>query len=70
MEMISEYVCTRCKAPTKRDELLVKRVAFVKMGPGAKTVRSRVTDWLCSTCISKDADYNREAFKVPVSRNG
>lgn len=68
--MISEYVCTQCGNPTKRDDLTVKRVQFVELGAGAKTKRSRVTHWLCVTCLAEDFDWNRDPFKIPVARRG
>jgi hypothetical protein len=59
---LPEYQCTECGATPGRDNLFVKRVQFQTMGEGARTIKSRVVDWLCSRCISQDVDYNREAF--------
>lgn len=62
---VPEYSCTRCGSQCGRDKLTVKKVLFTDMGRGARTLRARTADWLCPTCVSKDADYNREAFKSP-----
>ena len=67
--MISEYVCSGCLTPTKRADLTVKKAVFFEMGAGAKTIRSRVVDWLCVDCVLRDPDYNREANRIPVSRH-
>lgn len=67
--MISDYICTSCLSPTRRADLTVKKAVFLEMGAGAKTIRSRVIDWLCADCLASDPDYNREANQVPVSRH-
>lgn len=59
------YACTRCSKPTKREELTVKKALFTEMGMGAGTKRARVTDWLCSTCLDSDPDWQREKFSPP-----
>lgn len=59
------YACTRCKRPTSRDKLVVKKAMFTEMGEGAQTVRSRVVDWLCPDCLVRDTDYLREKFSPP-----
>jgi len=60
-----DYVCTRCDAPVGRELLTVKKVSFLEMGEGAKTIRSRVVGWLCPKCVAADAEYNLEKFKAP-----
>ena len=59
------YGCTRCERLCKRELLVVKKALFVEMGEGSSTLRSRVTDWLCPTCLLSDVDYNREKFSPP-----
>lgn len=59
------YACTRCHTPTSREQLTVKLAMFREMGEGARTVRSRVIDWLCATCLDSDPDFNREKFSPP-----
>lgn len=66
--MANEYVCTDCGKPTPRDLLTVRKAVFLEMGLGGRTVRSRVTGWLCPVCTSGDTDFNREPFKPPVIR--
>jgi hypothetical protein len=60
MANIPNYVCTRCGRSPGRDSLTVKRVMFTTMGEGPRTLRSRVIDWLCDTCLEADADWHRE----------
>lgn len=57
------YECTNCGTATKRDLLTAKKVSFLEMGVGGRTIRSRVTGWLCPSCVKKDEDYNREPFR-------
>lgn len=61
------YCCTRCNTPTPRASLTVKKAMFTEMGEGARTKRSRVTDWLCNNCLARDEDYLRERFSPPRS---
>jgi hypothetical protein len=62
---LPNYACTRCLTPTKRENLVVKKSVFLEMGEGGRTIRSRVTDWLCPGCTNDDADWNREKFDPP-----
>lgn len=59
------YACTRCGSDTKRELLTVKKSVFLEMGEGARTIRSRVTDWLCPPCVAGDHDWNRPRFSAP-----
>ena len=62
------YGCTNpdCLSPDVDRELLtVKKVVFLEMGEGGRTVKSRVTAWLCPTCTATDPDWNREKFNPP-----
>lgn len=63
--MIATYGCTQCSAPTKREDLVVKKAVFLEMGEGARTFRSRVVGWLCPKCREGDPDWNREKFSPP-----
>ena len=60
-----DYACTSCGTPTQRDLLMVKKTVFLEMGMGGRTFKSRVTGWLCPSCIRKDDDWNREKFHTP-----
>lgn len=68
------YKCTRCgnspgETPEEARELLtVKKVSFLGMGTGAKTLRSRVIAWLCPKCVSEDDDWNAPAFDGPANK--
>lgn len=59
------YDCTKCGAPVGRELLTVKKVSFLEMGEGGKTLRSRVVGWLCPRCVAMDHEYNLEKFKAP-----
>lgn len=59
------YTCNNCGKVTDRDKLTVKKAVFTDMGTRARTHKSRVTDHLCPPCLSKDLDWNREAFSEP-----
>lgn len=61
-----DYKCTRCGKPTERSLLTVKKVVFLEMGLGGRTIRSRVVDWLCPHDIALDDDWNREKFLSPA----
>lgn len=58
--MQKTYACTRCGQVKSRDQLMVKKAVFLTMGEGGRTIRSRVTEWLCGTCAADDPDWNRE----------
>jgi hypothetical protein len=68
------YACTRCGQIKSRDQLMVKKAVFLTMGEGGRTIRSRVTDWLCGRCAAGDDDWNREfnrgQFPEGVTLNG
>jgi hypothetical protein len=65
MPLQPDYRCTGCQAKTKRDDLTVKKSVFLEMGAGGKTIRSRVTGWLCPSCVVIDEDWNRERHAAP-----
>ena len=46
--------------------LTVRKVVFLEMGMGGRTVKSRVAGWLCPKCIADDKDWNRDAFEAPT----
>lgn len=58
---MTDYRCTQCGEETPRELLTVKRVAFLEMGEGAKTLRARVVAWLCPICVATDKDWKLEA---------
>lgn len=65
MANVPEYGCTRCNTPCPRAQLTVKKALFTEMGVGARTIRARVTDWLCPMCLKNDPDFQREKFSPP-----
>lgn len=67
--MVAEekYICSRCNTPTPRNLLTAKKAVFLEMGERAKTIRSRVTHWLCPNCIAADADWNQPAYSSPFT---
>ena len=66
MPNIPEYGCTRCDKDKDREQLTVKKIMFTDMGEGARTLRSRVVDWLCDDCLLEDPDYLREKISGPI----
>lgn len=56
-----EYKCTKCHKPTPREQLVVKKIMFLGMGAGGRTMRTRVRDWLCPQCVTKDNDWRQPA---------
>lgn len=57
-----DYRCADCGKRKPRAELVAKRIAWMEMGEGAKTVRARVIKWQCRDCMMKDPEFNRERF--------
>lgn len=64
------YKCTVCNTEQPRNLLTVKKVLFLEMGVGARTLRSRVVGWLCPPCVAKDADYNAPSYEHQKSQAG
>ena len=62
------YVCNKCGNDTPRDLLTVKKVLFVEMGAGGRTIRSRVESWLCPPCTKADLAWNLPAHRTPEDR--
>ena len=58
-----DYKCTKCGAQSTRELLTVKKVLFLEMGVGARTLRSRVIGWLCPPCVAADEQYNAESYE-------
>jgi hypothetical protein len=56
------YACGRCKKPTPRELLTVKKIEFRGMGVGAKTLRTRVDSWLCPECVVEDPHWNKDPY--------
>lgn len=55
------YECSKCHAPTARDDLTVKRASFVTMGFPYKNIRQRSIAWLCPSCRDADPEWNLPA---------
>lgn len=56
---VPDYRCTKCQKPTERELLTVRRVSFHEMGSQQKRKGSRVTDWLCPSCLGQDPEWNK-----------
>ena len=67
MGKTANYVCTECKQPTPREGLVVKKITFTEMGESSRTIRTRVAQWLCATCLARDEYYNQPAYSGPYS---
>lgn len=67
-----KYVCTnpQCGKITPREDLTVRKITFLEMGAGGKTIRSRVTGWLCPRCVVSDLDWNRPPFAASSKELG
>ncbi len=65
MPHYTEDKCTRCGNKTSPELLMVKRVQFLARLNMRKVLKTRVTDWLCESCLEKDEDFNREAYATP-----
>jgi hypothetical protein len=63
-----EHICGKCGTPTHRDLLTVKKVLFVEMGAGGKTIRSRVDSWLCPPCTKTDPHWLLPSHRQPEER--
>lgn len=56
------HPCSSCGKPFPADELLIKRVQFMRPGRTQVVVRSRVVGRFCAGCLKKkDEDWNRKA---------
>jgi len=60
------YDCTICGASSGRENLTVVSVQFKPMGPGTRVIKSRTTQWLCSTCLDKDPVWNLPQRVAPA----
>lgn len=59
------YRCTVCKETKDREDLVAKKINFVKLGVGGRLVRSRTKHWLCPECLEDDPDWDLEDFRAP-----
>lgn len=57
--------CTRCGNDTCKNLLTVKKTSFLEEGLGGRTLRSRVVDHLCPTCVASDPDWNKQPYSKP-----
>lgn len=66
MPHYTEYRCGVCKQVTLRQLLVVKKVVFTEIGPGAKIIKSRTVGWICNECVENDTDFQLEKYsKAP-----
>lgn len=63
MANLKEYRCSNCDQVTDRKLLTVKKVLFLEMGVGARTLKSRVVGWLCPRCVARDGDFNLPSYE-------
>lgn len=54
-----DYRCDTCLEKTERDLLTVKKIQFLGMGAGAKTLKTRVDSWQCPRCIVNDPHWQQ-----------
>lgn len=54
-----DYSCEDCGRATDRDELLVKRCVWLRLGRKGKQIKSRAVKWVCNDCAAVDPDWNR-----------
>lgn len=66
----TEYKCSNCDKPTKRELLVVKKIHFLGIGVRAKTLKTRTQGWLCPDCLVRDPDWKKEAYDAPGLRPG
>jgi hypothetical protein len=64
------YQCSECgweaaSQPETRSLLTVKKVMFLEMGVGGRTLKSRIIGRLCPKCVETDPDYIKEPFDRP-----
>lgn len=65
-----DYKCSKCGAkpvgpngePTK-EMLVVKKVLFAEMGTTGRTIKTRVTDWLCAECVKEDPAWQQKDYE-------
>lgn len=62
---VINYGCSECGLPKPRAALVVKKVMFTEMGEGGRTLRARVSKWLCGSCLKDDEHYNMQSYKGP-----
>lgn len=56
------YRCMVDNEEHDREDLLVKKIVYMEMGRGARTVRSRAVGWICRDHAEVDPDWNREPW--------
>lgn len=64
-DLMIDYSCTKCGTRTGRELLTVKKVHFLEIGAGAKTVKTRTEAWLCPRCLVADPIYKLERWDAP-----
>jgi predicted RNA-binding Zn-ribbon protein involved in translation (DUF1610 family) len=62
------YRCSKCGAVHPRESLVVKRVQFQTMGRNWRTLKSRVTDWLCPDCREADPAWQAKLRAYPAAQ--
>lgn len=59
------YKCSQCDRETDRELLTAKKISFCEIGMNAKTLKSRIVDWLCPDCLVKDDVWNKPKYTTP-----
>jgi len=54
-----QYVCDTCGRDVGKLNLRAKRVQFLTIGLNGKMIQSRITSWLCISCMETDPDFTR-----------
>jgi hypothetical protein len=54
-----DYSCATCGRSVGRDNLLSKRVVYLKLTRPQKTIRSRAIKWICQPCAEQETEWNQ-----------
>lgn len=58
MTEVARKNCTRCGKEENRENVIVMKVAFHRLGEPSSQVRSRNVDWLCPECLGASDEWN------------
>jgi DNA-directed RNA polymerase subunit RPC12/RpoP len=64
MPFYTEYKCSKCDGKFPKEILVVKTITFTPLAEKGRTLKSRVSGWLCPECLPEDEHWNLEPFKV------
>ena len=64
-----DYRCQDCQVAYAREELLVKRATWLRLGRNGRGVKSRAVKWVCDSCAAIDPDWNRKPHSDAPAMN-